>query len=203
VETSAKNRTWVQHVRLAFRKRWVQVCLILLAWLLVGLLTVTWMAPKTIAKGDTSQYKYLHCDQCGMEIPYNKELDQKHCAKCPPEKGGFYMPTVTSIKSGFGGLSPWRWVYMTLFIETLGMLAGVTYLLYLPVADPAFVYFVLACPYCGQRLRYRAVSLGGLGGCSRCKRMIRFPEEEGAVREEDAPKADEEAARAEADHEEH
>jgi hypothetical protein len=73
-------------------------------------------------------------------------------------------------------------------------LGVIVYLLYLPVTDPTKVFYVISCPYCAQKLRFRAVSLGGIGSCVRCKRMIRFPGEEDAVLEELFLRAGEQAA---------
>jgi hypothetical protein len=193
-----RRRSWVRHVRLAVRKRWVQLCLLLFAGLLTAGVTFALMAPKPADKAlDSERYKFIHCDQCKLEMPYNTELVEKRCPRCPPPKTGFFLPTERSIKSG-GDPSPWRWLYVTLFLEGVVMLGGVTYLLYLPVTDPTQVYYVVPCPHCGQRLRYRAVSLGGLGSCSRCKRVLRFPEEENAVTEAQVMKADETARLADA-----
>ena len=192
------KKNWVRHVKLAIRKRWVQLCLVLVAWLLAGAVTVGLLAPKPIEKTDkdTGRFQFLHCDQCRMELPYNAELDGKRCPKCLPPKTGFFVPTERSIKSVWNP-SPWRWVYTGLILESLTALAGVVYLLYLPVPDPLTTFYVVNCPHCGQRLRYRHVSLGGLGSCSRCKRMIRFPDEENAVLETDQLQADAAAALAE------
>jgi hypothetical protein len=197
VVKTTKKKTWVRHVKLAIQKRWVQLCIVLLLWLFAMLLTTLILKPKTIAKEDTSQFKFVRCDVCKMELPYQPEIANKRCPKCAPPKTGFLIPTTSSLKSGSGGLDPWRWVYSGLFVETIGFLAGIVYLLYLPVSDPTKIYYVLPCPYCAQKLRYRAVSLGQIGSCSRCKRMIRFPEEEEAVLELAALKAEEQAAIAE------
>ena len=196
VNTTQKKKNWVRHVRLAARKRWVQLGIGLLLWLLVGLLTTLVLKPKVIAKGDTSQFKFVRCDVCQMELPYSQDMANKRCPKCAAPKTGFLLPAKESLKAG-GELDPWRWVYSALFVETVIFLACIVFLLYLPVADPTKVYYVVCCPYCAQKLRYRAVSLGGIGSCSRCKRMIRFPEQEDAVLEADVLKAEEQAAVAE------
>jgi phage FluMu protein Com len=194
LNTTKKKRTWVQHVKLAIRKRWVQLCILLLFWLLVMTVTTLVLKPKSIPKEDTSQYKFIRCDVCNLELPYSQETANKKCPKCRPPKVGYMLPQKESIKSGSGQLDPWRWVYSGLFVETLGLLASVVYLLYLPVSDPTKVYYVLSCMHCSQKLRYRAVALGGIGSCSRCKRMLRFPDEEDAVLEVDVLKAEELAA---------
>src|SRR5262245_14543392 len=113
---------WVGRVKRAFRRRWLQVCIVLVAWLLVIALSVRQYRPKEPPKAgtaDTTQYKYLHCDQCLMELPYNKELDGKRCPKCQPPKTGFYVPAEHSVKSGLGAMSPWSKVYVATFVETV------------------------------------------------------------------------------------
>ena len=195
---SPSKPNWFGRARRAFRKRWVWVCIVGLVWLLVVAVSVSRFMPKKSAPGaDAGKYKFMHCDQCKTELPYNKDLDGKKCAKCQPPKTGYYVATEVSVKSGAGALSPWAKVYVAAFVETVVMLAAVTFLLYLPVPDPKTLYFVVACPYCSQRLRYRAISHGGLGSCSRCKRMLRFPAEADAVTEDEVLRAD--AAEAEAD----
>jgi uncharacterized protein YbaR (Trm112 family) len=194
MQTTPRKKSWARHAKLAFRKRWVQVLVVFLIYVLSGLLTVPLLGPKQIAKGDTSSFKFMHCPVCKLELPFNK--DMKKCPKCIKGNVGFLVPTARSLKDG-ALADPWRWIYAAWFVETIAMLSGVVYLLYLPVVDLTKVYYILACPYCSQRLRYRAVSLGGIGSCSRCKRMLRFPEEEDAILEEDMLKADEQAAIAE------
>jgi hypothetical protein len=195
------TKRWKQRARRTFRRRWVQVSLVLLFWLMVMVVTVSRYGPKTPAKGaaqDTSKFKYVHCDNCKLELPYNPDLVEKRCPRCQPPKEGFFVPSEFSVKSRLGQTNPWTPIYVALFIETVAMLALVTYLLYRPVPDPTSAYFIVSCPYCNQRLRYRAVSHGGQGACSRCKRILRFPEEEDAVSEVQALKAEEEAALAQA-----
>lgn len=197
--------TRLRTVKRTFRKRWVWVCLVCLVWVITALLSYYRLAPKgsggakTGDQADTSNFKFMHCDQCQTELPYNKSLDGKRCAKCQPPKTGFYVGTEISMKSGKGSLPPWTKVYVTIFVETVIFLGVLTYLLYRPVPDPNAMFFIVACPYCNQRLRYRAASHSGLGSCSRCKRMIRFPDEDDAVTEAEVYAADEATARAEAE----
>jgi uncharacterized paraquat-inducible protein A len=193
---SPKTRRMTR-VKKVFRKRWVWACLILLVWLILIGVTVNRYAPKPRVKGpgeDVQKYKFMHCDQCMMEMPYNPALDGTRCPKCQPPKTGFFMPTETSAKTGAASMSPWMKVYVGWLVETVLMLAGLTYVLYRPLDDPTKQFFVVSCPTCNQRLRYRAVSHGGLGSCSRCKRMLRFPSEDDAVSEEEVLRADAAAA---------
>jgi hypothetical protein len=184
-------------VKRAFRARWLWALIVIVSWLLVAALTVTKLGPKPATAKDIAggRYKFLYCDKCGTEMGYDKNLDGKPCPKCTnPKSRGFFMPQEYSIKEQ-GKMDPWMKVYVITFAETVIMLGILVYLMYRPVVDPATLYYVVSCPHCQQRLRYRSVSHGGLGSCSRCKRMLRFPDEEDAVNEEDVLKADAEAAR--------
>ncbi len=198
MEEQVKSKSWGRHAQLAFRKRWVQVCLLGMIWLFTVLLTVAYMAPNSPAKGaakDTSGFRFLHCDVCKMELPYNKEMDGKRCPKCVPPKTGFFFPTEQSIRTGSGSLSPWRYVFVAVCIESVVLLGITVRVLSAPIFDPKAAYYILPCPHCNQRLRYRGVSLGSLGSCSRCKRVLRFPAEEEAMLEADVQKLEEEVAK--------
>lgn len=168
-------------------------------WLFLVLLTVSGLAPAEPGKkGDAAKagYKFIHCSECKMELPYNADMADKRCPKCQPPKTGYFKATQASIKSGgSGAIDPWRYVYVAVFIESVVMLGLTVKVLSAPIFDPKQAYYILPCPHCGQRLRYRGVSLGSLGSCSRCKRMLRFPEEEEAMREEDVQKLEAEVAK--------
>lgn len=198
------DKPWYWRAWKNLRKRWVQVTIVMLAGLLVAGLSWQVLAPTIDPKADRAagRYKFLHCDHCNTELAYNPDLDGKRCPKCPPPNTGFYVPTEASIKSSWSGKSPWRWAYLAVAVEVLAALGGVVYLLYLPVADPTTTFFVCNCPHCGQRLRFRQVALGGLGQCSRCKRPLRFPDEDEAVLEADLVRAETERLEARAAEEE-
>jgi hypothetical protein len=186
-------------VKRAFRRRWVQVCIVLLVWLLALGVSFNRLSPKP--NKDPAKLQYMHCDNeaCRFEIPYDKDRVGQQCPKCKGVKGGkegFFVGTEKSVKTGVQ-MSPWTRVYVAVFVESVLALAGITYLLYRPVPDLTNLFFVISCPYCNQRLRYRAVSHGGQGACSRCKRILKFPDEEDAVTEEEVLRAD--AAQAEAE----
>ena len=177
--TETRTRRW-RRAKRTIRRRWVQACLVLLFWLVVLGVSARVLGPKAPKAGDTSKLNYMHCDNeaCRFEIPYNKEMDGKRCLKCQGSsqgnanaKEGYLVGTEKSIKTGVQ-MSPWTRVYVALFVETVVMLALMTYLMYRTVPDPGTQYFVVACPYCNQRLRYRALSHGGQGACSRCKRIL-------------------------------
>jgi hypothetical protein len=204
VTTTTHTRRW-RRVKRTFRRRWVQACVLVLVWLAALGGTTLGLAPKTGAKADKGKLAFMHCDNpaCKFELPYNKDMDGKQCPKCRGQDAkteGFFVGTEKSIKTtkGMSEMSPWTRIYMILFVETVLMLGFLTYLMYRTIHDPATQFFMIACPHCNQRLRYRAVSHGGQGACSRCKRILRFPDEEDAVSEEEVFKADAEAAAAEA-----
>jgi Zn finger protein HypA/HybF involved in hydrogenase expression len=186
--------------RKAFRKRWVQVRITVVAGVLVAGVCARLFAPRERQKSDKAGYKYLHCDQCRMEMTYNPELEGRRCPKCQPPKTGYLQPTESSIKSGSGDPSPWKWVYIASAVDALATLGVVVYL---PVPDPTATFFVCNCPHCNQRMRFRQVSLGGLGMCPKCKRPVRFPDEDDAVLEaDDLRRQDEQLAAAEAEDDE-
>ncbi len=202
MSSTTRTRSW-RRVKRTVRRRWVQAGLVLLFWLVVLGATVAKLAPKAATKADAANYKYMHCsnDACRFEMPYNADMIGKRCDRCRGKDvkvEGYFEGSKDSVKSGKGAMSPWARVYVIMFVETVAMLALVTYLMYRTVPDPATQFFVITCPYCNQRLRYRAVSHGGQGACSKCKRILRFPEEEDALSEEDMNRADAEAAQAEA-----
>ncbi len=198
--TQSPARPWYQKAARSFRKRWIQVVVILFSGLLALGLTDLILAPKESpgkAK-DPSKYKYLHCNICKLEMSYSKEMDSKQCPKCvAPKPVGYFTPTVNSIKTGSGDSSPWRWFYLAAAIETLSMLSGIVYLLYLPVPDPSTTFYVCQCPNCNQKMRFRQGSLGQIGVCPRCKRPTRFPNEYEAVLESDLIRRETAAAEAE------
>lgn len=186
----ANKASWPRRVLAAFRRRWVQVGLVVVTGGLAIGATSLALAPKDRKKPgtagadkDQAQFKFMHCDNCRLEIPYNPEQEGRRCPKCQPPKTGFFVATRKSIKEG-GEPNPWRWYNVAVGFESVAVLGAVVYLLYLPVRDPSSVWYIFDCPHCSQKLRFRAVSLGGAGMCSRCKRMVRFPDEGEAVRED-------------------
>jgi hypothetical protein len=177
-----------------------------LVWLAAVGATLAALAPQSAAKRAASvKLEFMHCDNpaCGFELPYNKDMDGKKCTLCGGKDAkteGFFVGTEKSFKKEGGktALSPWNRIYVILFVETVLMMGLMTYLMYRTVPDPSIQFYMIACPHCQQRLRYRAVSHGGQGACSRCKRILRFPDEEDAVSEEEVFQADAAAAAAEA-----
>jgi hypothetical protein len=178
-------RPWYRRGFRNLRNRWVQVGITLFATGLVIGMTAALLRPKPLKPGaavDPNVYKFIHCDNCLMELPYNKDLDGHRCPKCLPPKVGFFVATKRSVKDG-AELSKWRWFNLAAAFEGVAALGVIVFLAYLPTPDPTSIFYLCNCPHCGQRMRFRQVSLGGAGMCPRCRRVVKFPEEDEAVTE--------------------
>jgi hypothetical protein len=161
------------------------VCIAVVVGALAVGITGRVLAPKAGKDGKPvagGQYKYMHCDRCKTELAYNPDMALKRCPRCLPPNPGFFIPTEHSVKAG-GGPSPLRWVYVAVTLELIGTLAAVVVILSQPIPCPVSTYYLFHCPNCSQRLRFRRVSLGEIGSCPRCRRPVRFPEEEDAILE--------------------
>jgi Zn-finger nucleic acid-binding protein len=189
-----KKKSWWKRAVANLKNRWVQVLatLIILA-IAVGASKVVF-GPKAVKANeakDPNVFKYLHCDQCGTELAYNKELDGKMCPRCRPPKTGFFIATKESVKTG-SQTNPWKWYNIAVVVESVVALGMVYYFLSRPVVEAATQFFVVSCPRCSQSLRYSARSHGGAGLCPRCKGLIRFPDEDDAVSENEHARRKEE-----------
>lgn len=182
---SGQERSWYETAWKNLRKRWVQVTIVLLAGTLAASASGYALAPRPARRElDTGKFKYLYCPECQHEVRYDPKLDGEDCTKCRTEPVGKLVGSEESHRD-LSVSSGWKGFYLALTLEALATLGGVVYLLYRPVPDPAATFHVCNCPHCGQRLRFRQVSLGGLGQCTRCKRPLRFPDEDDAVLESD------------------
>ncbi|OWK43969.1 hypothetical protein [Fimbriiglobus ruber] len=173
----------------------MQVVFVVLGGLAVAGASAKTLIPKNDSKGpvDPNVYKYLRCDVCNTELPYNKELDGKRCPRCQPPNTGFFYKQKDSLKDLGRGSYPLRWFYTAVGLDFLVVLAVVVYVLYRPYTNPADTYYVCTCTTCNQRLRFREISLGELGQCPRCKSILRFPGEDEAVTEDAAAEWEREA----------
>lgn len=192
---SEPRESWREVAVRSLRRRWVQVVLVLFGSGVVMLVSGLILAPKAIPKAVDP--KFLYCPKCEFEMRYDVKYDGEPCNKCRDEPVGTFEARDESVKKN--GKSRWRWVYLAIALEAIATLGGVVYLLYRPAHSSSTTYYVFSCPHCGQRLRFRHVSLGGLGQCTRCKRPVRFPGELEAVREEDLIREEEERLAAEQD----
>jgi hypothetical protein len=183
-------------VNRAIRIRWVQAVLVLFCGLAAIGLSAAALKPKREKFLDP---KFLRCPKCDFETKYTEKQLNEECIHCREEPVGRLEPQTTSIKEELGKKSPWRWFHISAAIEGLITIVVILFLMKRPVRDPGNTYYVFSCPYCSQRLRFRRVSLGGLGQCSRCKRPVRFPTEGNAVLEEDLIREEQERMDAEAD----
>jgi len=144
--------------------------------------------------------KLLYCPKCEHEQRYDSKYDGESCTKCRDEPVG-KLEGIAESKKVVGKKSPWKWFNVALAIEGVATVAAVVIVLSRQARVSETTFFVFSCPHCGQRLRFRSVSLGGLGQCKRCKRPVRFPTEEHAVREEDLIREEQERLTAEQDDE--
>jgi len=185
---------WKDRVARALRRRWVQVVLVLFGGALLMLLSGWLLKPKAEARAKDP--RYLVCPKCEVETRYDSKLDGEPCPICTEDPPGVLVGRDESVKD-VGRKSPWRWVHLAVSFEAILTVGGVVYLLYRPAADPSNTFYVFSCPHCVQRLRFRHVSLGGLGQCSRCKRPVRFPSIHEAVLEDDLIREEQERLTAE------
>jgi hypothetical protein len=157
-------------------------------------ISVWLLAPKKLARDKDP--KFLFCPKCEKEGRYDAKLDGEPCPQCMEEPRGVLVGQAVSIKDA-ARKSPWKRVYLALAFEGVGLVATILFLLSRNRYDLSSIYYVFYCPHCSQRLRFRHVSLGGIGQCSRCRRPVRFPVEENAMREEDLMREEEERRLAE------
>ncbi|MFO0803814.1 MAG: hypothetical protein U0791_11935 [Gemmataceae bacterium] len=183
------SETWSRIASRRLRQRWVQVALTVGAGLLIMALSVFVLAPKRVPR--PKDPKYIFCPKCEYETRYEAKLDGEPCPKCPEDPVGTLIGRDVSIKE-VAQKSPWKWVYLSIALEAIATTGVVVYLLNRTGGSSATIYYVFRCPHCGQRLRFRQASLEGLGQCSRCKRPVRFPSEDDAVKEEDLIKEEQE-----------
>ncbi len=194
---SEATSSWYEVFTRHAQKRWVQIVLVLFAGTMLIALSGFLLAPKKTAR--ETEPKFLFCPKCNTEGRYEDKLDGEPCPRCPEEPVGTLVGRAASIKETTLK-SPWRWFHLVASLEAIVTVGTLVYLASRPIPDPSKTFYVFTCPHCGQRLRFRQVSLGGLGLCSRCKRPLRFPManetilEADLIREEDARRAAEEQA---------
>lgn len=194
--TSAeRDLSWSEFASRKLRRRWVQVVLALVIGMLLMGLSALILAPKRAVR--EKEPNFLYCPKCEAESRYDQKFEGEPCTKCTDDPVGVLVGRANSIKDTGAKKSPWKWVYLAVSLEALVCASSIVYLLSRPNVDPSSTYYVFSCPHCGQRLRFRHVSLNGLGQCSRCKRPVRFPGEDGAVLEADLIREEEERRAAE------
>lgn len=173
-----------------FRRKWVQVVISALAFALVLLAShKVLVKPKPVTaeekKKEEAEFKYMHCDKCGMELTYNKELAGQLAVgcKCQPGDGGFWVATKESLKGGGDEDPSIRWFYTAMLIESVLWLAVLWFLL--ARKDLAPDYYFVRCLHCREMLRYTAAGFDLLIACPTCEQPLRLPDEDEAMTEED------------------
>lgn len=198
-EIEAPDASWSELATRKLRERWVQVALAILVGVLLMVVSGFALAPKKAPPA--KEPKFLFCPKCEMEQRYDVKYDGEPCMKCREEPVGKLVGIAESNKTA-GKKSPWKWVHLSIAIEAIATTGVVVFLLSRPRRAAESTFYVFSCPHCGQRLRFRSVSLGGLGQCSRCKRPVRFPTAEHAVLEDDLIREEQERLAAEHDEDE-
>lgn len=196
-ELETADASWIRAATRKLQDRWVQVLLAILVGILLMVASGFALAPKKAPPAKDP--KFLYCPKCEYEQRYDAKHEGEPCMRCREEPVGKLIGIAESHKV-VGKKSPWKWVYLSIAFEAIATTGVVVFLLSRKTRAPESTYYVFGCPHCGQRLRFRSVSLGGLGQCSRCKRPVRFPTAEHAVLEEDLMR--EEQQRLESEHEE-
>src|SRR5262245_10247291 len=101
-------KPWYRRGLKNLRKRGVQGVLVVMAGGLAVAVTFRVLVPRPAVgtkDKEAAGYKFLHCNQCLMEMSFNPELDGRRCTRCQPPKTGFLVATKDSIRAG-GDASP-------------------------------------------------------------------------------------------------
>jgi hypothetical protein len=149
---------------------YVRVVLAMLAGLGIMAVTYSHLRPE---EGASEEYKFMHCNKCGKEMPYNATLAGLRCPTCPPLRGGTLVPTTRSMAQGGG--NPWRGVNIALSFETVGLLGVLVFILYHPPKQRRDEFWRTRCPKCRRKLKFPAERGGTEGRCPGCKHVFIYP----------------------------
>jgi hypothetical protein len=186
--TSRRSKPLGRRILANMRSKWAQVMISALAFTIILLvshkLTVKKKAVTAAEKAkEASEFKFMHCDFCRREMPYNESLANKRaqgCA-CRGTEVGYWTPTKDSAKAG--GDDPLRWFYSAVFVESIVWLAVLYFLLSREDDTPEF--FFVKCVHCGVVLRYTASGYDLLVACVNCEQPIRLPDEDESMSREE------------------
>ena len=184
----ATKKPLAQRVVINLQQKWLQVFLsfvLVVAWVQ---LMPRLLGPKKLAPGEkqkTDQFKFMHCTECNLEIPFNEELNNRPCTKCRPPKVGFFSATKNSVKSGSGDASPWVYYNYGLILTSISYLGLLYYILSRPIAAPRSNVFVSKCLHCGEYLKYGPDGHDKYVECPKCLNLLKLPDEDEALTAED------------------
>jgi DNA-directed RNA polymerase subunit RPC12/RpoP len=137
--------------------------------------TVYYLQPHKPDPGK-EDYKFMHCERCGTEFPYNKDqTTEMQCPRCAP-KLSVMVPTKESVKTA-GTHNPYTRMFMMIYGELVVIMIAVLYVTRRRSGEEDVDYLFMRCRNCQQKLRYREQQVGQFGKCPRCKRPIIFPAE--------------------------
>ena len=184
----AVQKPLAQRVVVNLRKKWLQVFLsvvVLAGWVQ---LMPRLLGPKKLAQGEkqkTDEFKFLHCERCNLEIPFNEQLNGRPCTKCVAPNTGYFVPTKNSIKSGSGDASPWIKYNYGLILTSISYLGLLYYILSRPVEPPRSNVFVSKCLHCGEYLKYGPDGHSRYVECPKCVQLLKLPDEDEALTADD------------------
>lgn len=188
---TARKKPLGRRIVANFGKKWVQVIISILALALV-IVGARQLLVKPPPKSDTekakaaAEFKFMHCDKCMREMPYNKDLEGKpayggcKCAK--REEGGYWVGTKESVVGGGGDPSE-RWFYTAVLVASVLWLGVLWFLL--ARKDDTPDRFFIRCLHCREMLRYTSDGFDKLVACPTCEQPIRLPDEDEAMSDED------------------
>jgi hypothetical protein len=158
--------------------------------LTIGIVVIGITAWKTYprkAKATTipaGEAKFMHCPDCDMEQPFDPKWLDAPCAACGSEKGWVLTrESITTASENNTSTGARARMIAFLLPEVVVMLGALWLVLRKRTYEQKEEYRYMRCPQCNGKLRYRAVQVGLLGACSKCKKPLRFPE--GTPREQD------------------
>jgi hypothetical protein len=142
----------------------------------LGAVLVGWLVLTLVTSGDTQKTKAVarddkHCPECGRELPKNYRSGDE-CPYC-------------KLESHSGGKSGKRNALLRANL-TFPIIVGSLFAVLLAANIIVSIrarrrenkeedYFVLQCPKCSRRIRYRESQFGKAALCPLCRRPIVFP----------------------------
>lgn len=169
-------------------RKWVQVTISFLVFVLtlLGSYRLLVKAPPVTdaeKKKQLEEFKFMHCDKCMKELPFNKELVDKPAkgCSCKPGDGGFWVGTKESVKSG--GDWQYQWFATAALVEGVLWMAVLWFLL--ARKDDTPDYFYVRCLHCRAILQFTPAEFDSLIECPNCEQPVRLPDEDEAMTSED------------------
>ncbi len=168
-------------------KKWLQVLISIILFGLAISASHRVLVPKSAVTSaekakEEAEFKFMHCDKCMKEMPYNKDLAGRPsmACKCKQGGGGFWGATKTS---AINSASPKRFFYTATLVESLLWLAALYWLLARKEDGPRHYFY--KCIHCRDMLRYSKSGFDLLVVCPSCGLFIRLPTQEEALTQDD------------------